>query len=96
MCQEACHGAGSEYSPEAIMKDKTKAQAAGLKKVTPETCLACHANARGKPFDYEKSVAAIAHPSELPPPPVEVRYKTPLNLALRPGSEELYVTCEAA
>jgi len=93
---EACHGPGSEYSPEAIMKDRDKAFAAGLKKVTPETCQACHANAHGKPFDYEKSLLAIAHPTRLPPPPPEIRYKTPLNLALRPDGKEIYVTCEAA
>ena len=93
---EACHGAGSRYSPEAVMKDKAKAQAAGLKKITQDTCLTCHADAHGKPFDYEKAVAEIAHPTRLPPPPAEVRYKTPLSLALRPGGGELYVTCEAA
>jgi YVTN family beta-propeller protein len=93
---EACHGPGSQYSAEAGMKDKARSQAAGLKKITPETCLACHADAHGKPFDYAKAVAAIAHPTHLPPPPAEVRYKTPLSLALRPGGGEVYVTCEAA
>jgi YVTN family beta-propeller protein len=93
---EACHGPGSDYSAEATMKDRTKAHAAGLKKITPEICLTCHADAHGKPFDYEKAVAVIAHPTRLPPPPAEVRYKTPLNLALRPDGKEIYVTCEAA
>ena len=93
---EACHGPGSEYSPEAVMKDKAQAHAAGLRKITAETCAVCHANAHGKPFDYDKALAEIAHPTRLPPPPEEIRYKTPLNLALRPGGREIYVTCEAA
>jgi len=63
---EACHGAGSQYSPEAVMKDKAKAQAAGLKQITRDTCLTCHADAHGKPFDYEKAVAQIAHPTRFP------------------------------
>ncbi|MCR4414285.1 MAG: beta-propeller fold lactonase family protein [Thermoguttaceae bacterium] len=93
---EACHGPGSGYSAEAVMKDKTAAANAGLKTVAKETCLACHANAHGKPFDYEASLKAIAHPTKIPPLIEEVRYKTPINLALRPGSTEMYVTCEAA
>ena len=93
---ESCHGPGSEYSPEAIMKDPAAAAAAGLQKVTPETCLACHAEAHGKPFDYETAVKEIAHPTVAPELIVEPRYKTPMNLAFRPDGRELYVTCQAA
>lgn len=93
---EACHGAGSAYSPEAVMKDRAAALAAGLKKISPETCLACHAQAHGKPFDYATAVAAIAHPKVAPTIEVETRYKTPLNLAFRPDGRELYVACEAS
>lgn len=39
---EACHGAGSNYYPEAIMRDGRAAKAAGLKEVTRQTCLGCH------------------------------------------------------
>ncbi len=39
---EACHGAGSEFALEAIMRDKTAAVQAGLKKVDRETCATCH------------------------------------------------------
>lgn len=35
-------------------------------------------------------------PTTLPSLEPAIRYKTPLNLALRPGANELYVTCEAA
>lgn len=93
---EACHGAGSDYAPEAVMKDKAAAAAAGLKKVTAETCEACHAKAHGKPFDYEAAVKQIAHPAQPVRYPEPPRYKTPINLALRPGEKELYVACEAA
>ena len=93
---EACHGAGSEYSAEAVMKDKAAAAAAGLTKVTAETCLDCHADAHGKPFDYQAALKQIAHPTEhvkFPQPP---RYKTPINLAVRPDGKELYAACEAS
>jgi len=93
---EACHGAGSNYYPEAIMRDPRAAKAAGLKEVTRQTCLGCHENAHGKPFDFEEAMKKIAHPIE--PPAVEqvVRYKTPLNMALSPDGKEIYVTCEAS
>ena len=35
---EACHGAGSHYATEPVMKDRAAAEAAGLKPTTPETC----------------------------------------------------------
>jgi YVTN family beta-propeller protein len=91
---EACHGPGSEYAPEAIMRDPRAARAAGLRPVGPETCLSCHEDAHGKPF--ETRFQKIAHPSERPEPAAAIRYKTPLNLALRPDGEELYVTCSAS
>ena len=93
---EACHGPGSTYSPEPVMKDKAAAAAAGLKKVTAETCQSCHVNAHGKPFDYELAVKQIAHPGQPVRHPEPPRYKTPINLAFRPGGQELYVACEAS
>ena len=93
---EACHGAGSDYSPEAVMKDLRAAELAGLKKVTRQTCLGCHERAHGKPFDYEAALEKIAHPTELPAAAESLRYKTPLNMALSPGGRELYVACEAS
>jgi YVTN family beta-propeller protein len=93
---EACHGPGSQYSTEAIMKDKTLSAKAGLRPVTKETCLDCHANAHGKPFDHATALVSIAHPTKIPALAQEVRYKNPLNMALRPGSTELYVACESS
>ncbi|MBW8041696.1 MAG: beta-propeller fold lactonase family protein [Planctomycetes bacterium] len=93
---EACHGAGSNYQSEAIMRDPRAAKAAGLKDVNREVCMRCHENAHNKPFDYEKAVKKIAHPIIQPEVSQEPRYKTPLNMAISPDGKELYVTCEAS
>ena len=93
---EACHGAGSEYSSESVMKNPALAASAGLKKTGPETCAACHANAHGKPFDYASAMESIAHPTVAPRVEIEPQYKTPLNLAVRPDGKELYVACHGS
>lgn len=89
---EACHGPGSDYMPEAIMRDKRAAMAAGLQKPSRETCLRCH----NQKFDFDTAVKKIAHPTKLPPVAQGPRYKTPIRMALRPDGREIYVTCEAA
>jgi YVTN family beta-propeller protein len=93
---EACHGAGSNYYPEAIMRDERSAKAAGLKEVTKQTCLGCHENAHNKPFDYDEALKQIAHPTEQPTVSQAQLYKTPLNMALSPNGKEIYVACEAS
>ncbi len=93
---EACHGPGSEYTPEVIMRDRLAARAAGLNDVDRDTCLSCHENAHGKPFDYDAAMKQIAHPTELPKTALAPQYKTPLNMALTPDGRELYVACEAS
>ncbi len=93
---EACHGAGSDYYPEAIMRDPRAAKAAGLKDVTRQTCLGCHENAHDKPFDFDEALKKIAHPTEPQVVNQALRYKTPLNMALSPDGEEIYVTCETS
>ena len=60
---ESCHGAGSEYAPEQVMRDRAAALRSGLRPVTAQTCKACHANAHGKRFDFLAAKAKIAHPS---------------------------------
>ncbi|MHC4428969.1 MAG: beta-propeller fold lactonase family protein, partial [Planctomycetota bacterium] len=94
-CQ-ACHGPGSEYIAEAVMRDRRAARAAGLRPVTRETCLSCHGSAHGKPFDLDPALERITHPSELPQAADGPRYKTPVNLALSPDGRELFVACEAS
>jgi YVTN family beta-propeller protein len=93
---ESCHGAGSEYLTEAIMRDRRAATDAGLRHATREVCAPCHDEAHGRPFDYDEAVRAIAHPKELPARADLPRYKTPLNLALAPDGRELLVACEAS
>jgi YVTN family beta-propeller protein len=93
---ESCHGAGSEYVAEAIMRDPRAASAAGLTSVGPETCAPCHAEAHGRPFDFDAAVEEIAHPTRPPEKTEGPRYKTPVNLALSPDGRELYVACEAS
>jgi YVTN family beta-propeller protein len=100
---EACHGAGSDYWPEAVMRDKRSAALAGLKEVARETCLGCHADGHHpggapgtRPFDYQAALKEIAHPTKLPKEKEAPQYKTPLNIALRPDGKELYVACEAS
>jgi len=89
---EACHGPGSEYMLDAVMRDTRAAMTAGLTKPSRDTCVRCH----DQKFDFETAVKKIAHPSKLPPVAEEPRYKTPLRMALRPDGREIYVTCEAA
>lgn len=93
---EACHGAGSSYAEQARMLDPRAAHTAGLKDVTEQTCLACHEDAHGKPFDYDEALTKIAHPTKTEQAVEKPRYKTPLNLALTPNGRELYVACEAS
>lgn len=93
---EACHGAGSNYYPEAIMRDERAAKAAGLKEVTRQACLGCHENAHNKPLNFDEAMKEIAHPTEQPKISREPLYKTPLNMALSPNSKEIYVACEAS
>lgn len=92
---EACHGAGSEFAIEAIMRDEPAALQAGLKPVSRETCLPCHENAHGKAFDYDEAVKTIAHPLKREDAVDETQYKNPLRLSLHPRQPEAYVTCEA-
>lgn len=91
---EACHGPGSEYQHEAVMLDRTASLRAGLQLGSRETCNSCHQDAHGKPFDLDTALAMIAHPTRPREALVEVRYKTPLNLAVSPDSTLLLVTCE--
>ncbi|MFH1842721.1 MAG: cytochrome C554, partial [bacterium] len=61
---EACHGAGSAYKSNKVMKDHAAAVAAGLIEITVDHCLQCH-NEKSpihKEFVYEEALAAIAHP----------------------------------
>jgi YVTN family beta-propeller protein len=60
---ESCHGAGSDYMAEPVMRDAVASKKAGLQAVTEKTCAACHAKAHGTPFDFAAAKAKIAHPT---------------------------------
>jgi YVTN family beta-propeller protein len=92
---EACHGPGSEYMSEAVMRDRLAAKKAGMTSVTPATCMGCHEHAHGKPFVFSEAVRRIAHPSHPATAADDPRYKTPRNLAVRPDGAEVWVACEA-
>ncbi len=58
---EACHGPGSEYKSQKIMKDKELSLANGLIEPTKEVCVTCH-NEKSptfKGFEFEKAVKDV-------------------------------------
>ena len=66
---ETCHGAGSAYKTIAIMKDKTKAVAAGLKLYKDDAeiekfCVTCHNDKSPmyKGFKFKEMWAKVKHP----------------------------------
>lgn len=61
---ESCHGAGADYAPLSVMKDKDKAVAAGLVIPTKEVCVKCHnsESPNYKEFNYDEFHKKIAHP----------------------------------
>jgi YVTN family beta-propeller protein len=93
---EACHGPGSEYMNEPVMRDRIAAKRAGLLEPGPAVCAGCHKGTHDKPFDYAAGIKEIAHPSRPPKSAEAPRYKTPRNLAIRPDGMEAWVACEAS
>ena len=71
---EKCHGAGSEYMEEAVMRDPEAARKAGLRKPTKHYCLLCH-YVKGShvdvhrlpPLDIEEAWKRLAHPTHPEP-----------------------------
>ncbi|HVX66748.1 MAG TPA: multiheme c-type cytochrome [Bryobacteraceae bacterium] len=66
---EVCHGPGSEYMSEAVMRDKEQAMKAGLRMPDERFCMGCHiekgshvAVLKSPQIDYQKYKATIAHP----------------------------------
>ncbi len=62
---ESCHGPGSKYFPNAIMKDRTKAMENGLIMPTKEVCIKCHneESPTFKGFDYDEYLKKVTHPN---------------------------------
>lgn len=61
---ESCHGAGSGYKTNSVMKDHTKAVAKGLIAPDETLCVTCHneESPTYKPFNYDEKVKLISHP----------------------------------
>ena len=66
---EKCHGPGSEYMDEAVMRDPEAARRAGLRKFTKRDCAVCHyvkgshvAVHRKPALDVDKAWEVLAHP----------------------------------
>lgn len=61
---ESCHGPGSGYKSNAVMKSREKSLAKGLIMPTEQVCLQCHneESPHFKGFNYDEYVAKIAHP----------------------------------
>ena len=64
---EACHGAGGDYSPMKVMKDKELALQKGLVIPKKEHCQKCHnkESPTYKPFDFDTFWKKIAHDNPL-------------------------------
>lgn len=62
---ESCHGPGSKYFPNAIMKDRAKAMENGLIMPTKEVCIKCHneESPTFKGFDYDEYLKKVTHPN---------------------------------
>jgi YVTN family beta-propeller protein len=70
---ESCHGAGSDHLNQAASGAR-----AGLKRITAQTCLACHTSTHEKPFDFVAAKARIAHPNTPEPANVALGKRTAL------------------
>jgi YVTN family beta-propeller protein len=67
---ETCHGPGSEYMAEEVMRDRAAAMKAGLRRPTETTCRVCHLAKRSHEqvlknptIDIAKGLKEIAHPA---------------------------------
>ncbi len=61
---ESCHGAGSGYKSNTVMKDKDKSIAKGLVIPTEKVCKKCHndESPHFKGFNFDEYFKKIAHP----------------------------------
>lgn len=62
---ESCHGPGSKYKSNTIMKDQAKSIENGLIIPDKKLCESCHndENPFHKPFNFDEYVKKIAHPN---------------------------------
>ena len=72
---EKCHGPGSEYMAEDVMRDPERARRAGLRRFTKRDCAVCHyvkgshaAVLRRPQLDIDEAWTRLAHPVPKPKP----------------------------
>ena len=60
---ESCHGLGSNYAPEHVMRDPRLARLLGLVDEVETTCRACHdgVKTRLRPYDAGAMLKAVSH-----------------------------------
>jgi YVTN family beta-propeller protein len=93
---ESCHGPGSDYMAEAIMRDPVAAAAAGLADVERSVCGSCHIEGgHGQEFDISTAWPEVDH-SKWQEDNTTVEYKTPWNLAVTQNGRRLFVAAEAS
>nr|MCU0256105.1 cytochrome c family protein [Vicinamibacterales bacterium] len=89
---EKCHGPGSEYMDEKVMRDPEAARRAGLRRFTKRDCAVCHyvkgshVSVHRKPaLDVDAAWAALAHPVPQPSGDARVSPAAPLAPSKEPG-----------
>ncbi|MBN2172815.1 MAG: cytochrome c family protein [Bacteroidales bacterium] len=62
---ETCHGPGSKYKTNTIMKDRAKSIENGMIVPDEKLCKECHneQSPTYKPFNYQEALKKIAHPN---------------------------------
>lgn len=67
---ESCHGPGSLYAPDYVMRDPKLRVLFGLDKISEATCARCHngATPNVRAFDYSTWVKRVDHKSEAKTP----------------------------
>jgi YVTN family beta-propeller protein len=93
---ESCHGPGRIHAELAEDGPAEEDLKTGLLTVTESSCDRCHWGVHGETFDPDQAMARIAHSRKLIEEVEHPRYKTPWNLAFRPGTAELWIASEAS
>lgn len=93
---ESCHGPGGVHAELAEKGATGEDLKTGLLSVTESTCARCHCGVHDEKFNPVEAMARIAHPREQYEKIARPQYKTPWNMAFRPGTDELWLACEAS
>ena len=93
---ESCHGTAHKHIMDAMGIPSGSVAGTGWHEVSEKTCATCHISGiHGSSFNYIEMKQKIDH-SKWAEKKVEIRYKTPFNLAVSRDGRRLYVACEAS